>query len=95
MHPLDLTGSLAISLIAPNPIAKALPNQKIDKMLRAPNRKPSLLKRIEKQRFSLRKFAGGRILTLEKDVPDKVLPFVTSRSIALKRPYVHYRVRAA
>jgi hypothetical protein len=38
---------------------------------------------------------GGRSLTLEKNMPNHILPFVAKRIIALKRPCVHYRANAA
>ena len=41
-------------------------------------------------------FTGsGRNLSLMKGLPPEILPFVTQRLIALKRPYMHYRRRAA
>jgi hypothetical protein len=48
----------------------------------------------ESGRFISKVNCGGRILTLAKDLPDHILPFVTKRFIALKRPYAHYRMRA-
>jgi DNA invertase Pin-like site-specific DNA recombinase len=38
---------------------------------------------------------GGRILTLGMEVPQQVLPFVTRRIVALKRPYRHYQTKVA
>ena len=38
---------------------------------------------------------GGRNLTLVRAVPAEILPLVTRRLSALKRPYVHYRAHAA
>lgn len=38
---------------------------------------------------------GGRNLTLVKDVDTVILPLVSRRIIALKRPYLHYRPRVA
>jgi hypothetical protein len=38
---------------------------------------------------------GGRNLTLVKQMTEKLLPFVTRRFITLKRPYAHYRPKAA
>jgi DNA invertase Pin-like site-specific DNA recombinase len=38
---------------------------------------------------------GGRNLTLVSDVPKDILPFITTRVIELKPPYVHYRRTAA
>jgi hypothetical protein len=38
---------------------------------------------------------GGRNLTLENAPPPEILPLVTKKIIALKRPYLHYRLRAA
>ena len=35
---------------------------------------------------------GGRNLTLETAPRPEILPLVTNRIIALKRPYIHYRV---
>jgi hypothetical protein len=38
---------------------------------------------------------GGRHLTLVKQLPTEVLPLVIRRLVALKRPYLHYLVKAA
>ena len=38
---------------------------------------------------------GGRNMTLVKNVAKEMLPFITRRFIALKRPYAHYRRSAA
>jgi hypothetical protein len=38
---------------------------------------------------------GGRTLTLVKDLANEMLPFITRRLLALKRPYTHYRPTAA
>jgi hypothetical protein len=38
---------------------------------------------------------GGRNLTLVRAVPPEILPLVTRRLAALKRPYLHYRINAA
>ena len=37
---------------------------------------------------------GGRNLTLEKKLSPEILPLVTRTLVALKRPYLHYRLRA-
>jgi DNA invertase Pin-like site-specific DNA recombinase len=38
---------------------------------------------------------GGRNLTLVRAIPPEILPLVTRRLAALKRPYLHYRANAA
>ena len=38
---------------------------------------------------------GGRNLTLEKAPASEIVPLVISKIVALKRPYVHYRPKAA
>jgi site-specific DNA recombinase len=39
--------------------------------------------------------SGGRTLTLETNPVSDILPLVTKRFVALKRPYAHYRATAA
>ena len=38
---------------------------------------------------------GGRNLTLEKAPSPGILAIVTKKIVALKRPYLHYRLKAA
>jgi hypothetical protein len=38
---------------------------------------------------------GGRNLTLVKSPAAEILPFIINKIVTLKRPYLHYRPRAA
>jgi hypothetical protein len=45
--------------------------------------------------FISRVNCGGRNLTLETTPPAEILPLITNKLALLKRPYVHYRSKAA
>jgi hypothetical protein len=50
---------------------------------------------VEKEPTISKVNCGGRQLTLVKAPPPEVLPFIVSKLVALKLPYLHYRVSAA